>query len=67
MAKNQTHLATAKFGEAQKYAPNWGRLHMKWGEAFVHAGKSADAKAKCAPIAQVDLTQSEKSELARMI
>jgi hypothetical protein len=31
MAKNQTHLALAKFEEANKYAPNWERLHLKWG------------------------------------
>jgi hypothetical protein len=35
MAKNQSHLALAKFAEAEKYVPNWGRLHLKWGEAMV--------------------------------
>ena len=35
MAKKQmSHLALAKFAEADKYAPNWGRLHLKWGEAL---------------------------------
>jgi len=65
MAKNQSHLALAKFVEAEKYAPNWGRLHLKWGEALVYAGKPADAKAQFARAAQLDLTPSEKSELAR--
>ncbi len=43
MAKNQSHLALAKFAEAEKYAPNWGRLHLKWGEALVYAGKKDEA------------------------
>lgn len=65
MAKNQSHLALAKFAEAEKCAPNWGRLHLKWGEALVWAGKRDDAKAQFARAAQLDLTPSEKSELAR--
>lgn len=66
MAKNQSHLALAKFVEAEKYAPNWGRLHLKWGQALVYAGKPEDAKAKFARAAQLDLTPSEKAELAKV-
>jgi tetratricopeptide (TPR) repeat protein len=66
MAKNQSHLALAKFAEADKYAPNWGRLHLKWGEALVYAGRHDGAKAQFARAVQLDLTPSEKSELARM-
>jgi tetratricopeptide (TPR) repeat protein len=66
MAKNQSHLALAKFSEAYTYAPNWGRLHLKWGEALAYAGKPADAKAQFARAAALDLTPSEKSELARV-
>jgi len=65
MAKNQSHLALAKFAEADKYAPNWGRLHLKWGEALAYAGKKEEAKAQFARAAQLDLTPSEKTELAR--
>ena len=65
MAKNQSHLALAKFAEAEKYAPNWGRLHLKWGEALVYAGTKDEAKAQFARAAALDLTPSEKSELAR--
>jgi tetratricopeptide (TPR) repeat protein len=64
MAKNQSHLALAKFEEADKYAPNWGRLHLKWGEALFWAGKRDEAKAQLARAAQLDLTPSEKAELA---
>jgi tetratricopeptide (TPR) repeat protein len=65
MAKNQSHLALAKFAEANKYAPNWGRLHLKWGEALSFAGKPDAAKAEFARAAALDLTPSEKSELAK--
>ena len=65
MAKNQSHLALAKFAEAEKYAPNWGRLHLKWGEALVYAGKTNEAKTQFARAAQLDLTAADKAELAR--
>ena len=65
MAKNQSHLALAKFEEANKYAPNWGRLHLKWGEALIYAGKPDEAKAQFARASELELTPSEKAELAR--
>jgi len=40
LAVNQSHPAPAKFAEAEKYAPNYGRLHPKWGESLLHAGHS---------------------------
>ena len=66
MAKNQSHLALAKFKDSEKYAPNWGRLHLKWGEALVYAGNADEAKAQFTRAAQLDLTPSEKTELAGM-
>ena len=66
MAKSQSHLALAKFAEAEKYAPNWGRLHLKWGEALAYSGKKDEAAKQFVRAAQLDLTPSEKSELARM-
>jgi tetratricopeptide (TPR) repeat protein len=66
MAKNQSHLALAKFAEAEKYAANWGRLHLKWGEALYYTGRKDEAGKQFARAAQLDLTPSEKSELARM-
>lgn len=66
MANNQSHLALAKFAAAEKLAPNWGRLQMKWGEALVYAGKKEDAAGHFARAATLDLTPSEKSELAKV-
>jgi Flp pilus assembly protein TadD len=65
MAMNQSHKALEKFAEAEKYAPNWGRLHLKWGEALAYVGKKEEAKAQFARAAQLELTPSEKQELAR--
>jgi tetratricopeptide (TPR) repeat protein len=65
IAKNRSDLALAKFAEANKYAPNWGRLHLKWGEALRWSGDKAGAKKQFAIAADLDMTTSEKAELAK--
>jgi Flp pilus assembly protein TadD len=67
MAKNQSHLALAKFAAAEKYAPNWGRLHLKWGEALVYAGHKDDARARYQKASTLDLTSADKTQLATQI
>ncbi len=64
--KNRSDLALAKFEEANKYAPNWGRLHLKWGEALWWAGKHDEAKKQFAIAVRLDMTPSEKVELAKV-
>jgi len=64
MLKNRSDLALAKFAEADKYAPNWGRLHLKWGEALSWSGRKNEAKAQFALALDLDLSANEKSELA---
>jgi cytochrome c-type biogenesis protein CcmH/NrfG len=64
MQKNRSDLALAKFAEADKYAPNWGRLHLKWGEALAYAGRKAEAKAQFAIASGFDLAPSDRSRLA---
>ncbi len=66
MQKNRSDLALAKFEEADKNAPHWGRLHLKWGEALLYAGDRAGAKKQFAIAARLDLTASEKSQLAAL-
>ena len=60
------HLAQAKFKEANNHAPNWGRLHLKSGEALVYAGREDQAKAQLTSAARRDLSPAEKSELSSM-
>jgi tetratricopeptide (TPR) repeat protein len=66
MLKNRSDLALAKFEEANKYAPNWGRLHLKWGNALVYVGREGEARKQFAIARSLEMTPSEKSELARM-
>jgi tetratricopeptide (TPR) repeat protein len=66
MAKNWSDLAIDKFSEAAKDAPNWGRLHLKWGEALQYAGREDEARGQFALAGRLDLSASERSELARM-
>ena len=65
MAESKSSQALKEFEEAGKYAPNWGRLHLKWGEALAFSGNRDAAKTEFARAAALDLTPSEKSELAR--
>jgi len=65
MAKNQSHLALAKFAEAEKYAPSWGRLHLKWGEALGYVGRKDEARAQYHAASTLDLSVADKAELAR--
>jgi tetratricopeptide (TPR) repeat protein len=64
MLKNRSDLALAKFEEADKYAPNWGRLHLKWGGALFYAGKKDEAKKQIAIAAALDLSAIDKASLS---
>jgi tetratricopeptide (TPR) repeat protein len=66
MRQNRSDLALAKFAEAGKYAPNWARLHLKWGEALLWSGDNVDAQKQLAMARTLDLSVSEKSELAHL-
>ena len=66
MAKNRSDLALAKFAEADRYAPNWGRLHLKWGEALIYTGKNDEAREQYQKASMLDLTAADKAELARV-
>ena len=65
MKQNRSDLALAKFEEAAKYAPNWGRLHLKLGEALLYAGHKDEAQKQFALARQLDLTNADKAELLR--
>jgi Flp pilus assembly protein TadD len=67
IVKNRSDLALTKFEEANKYAPKWGRLHLKWGEALWWSGDKNSARKQFAIAAGLDLTPSEKSERTRVI
>jgi len=66
MQKNRSDLALAKFEEANSYAPNWGRLHLKWGEALYYTGKKDEAQAQFALASRRDLSSADRAALARV-
>ena len=47
------------------YAPNGGRLHLKWGEALGYAGRKDEAQAQYQKASTLDLGAADKTELAR--
>ncbi len=55
IARNRSDLALAKFEEAAQYAPKWGRLHLKWGEALLWSGDKAGAQKQFAIAAKLHL------------
>jgi Flp pilus assembly protein TadD len=66
IAKNRSDLALAKFAEADKYAPNWGRLHLKWGEALLWSGDKDGAQKQFAIAAKLDLSAADKAQLGKV-
>jgi tetratricopeptide (TPR) repeat protein len=66
MAKKQPDQALAKFEEAEKYASNWGRLHLKWGEALGYVGRKDEAQKQFALAAGLDMSSADKAELAKV-
>jgi len=66
MAEKRSDLAVGKFEEAAKYAPNWGRLHLKWGEALVYTGDRAGAEKQFAQLAGLGPTEAERRYLERV-
>ena len=67
MKQNRSDRALAKFEEAEKYAPNWGRLHLKWGEALGYAGRKDEAQKQFVLAAGLDQSADDKAELARQM
>ncbi len=46
MSQGDHVAAAARFAEADKDAPRWGRNHMLWGEALMLSGHYAEARAQ---------------------
>ncbi len=66
MAKNRSHLALAKFAQAEKLAPNWGRLQLKWGQALAYARQAGGSEGEIRPRRHVRSHPVRKVELAGM-
>jgi hypothetical protein len=49
-----------------KYAPHWGRLHLKWGEALLWSGDKGGAHKQFAIAAHLASTPAEQAQLRRL-
>ncbi len=66
LALGDDKAAEQAFRKAEPLAPRWGRLHLKWGEALAKLGKTNEARAKWTAAAGMDLTPTERAELAEV-
>ena len=67
LAKNDAKGAAARFSKAAQFAPRWGRLHLKWGEALAKLGKADEARAKWGAASGMDLTPTERARVTALI
>jgi tetratricopeptide (TPR) repeat protein len=64
LAKGDFVGASQKFGEAAKLAPNWGRNHLKAGEALARLNRAEAAQKELRTASSLDLTPAERAELS---
>lgn len=64
MAKGDFAGASRKFADAARLAPNWGRNHLKAGEALTRLGGAEAARNELRTASGLDLTPAERAELA---
>ena len=63
MARHDYTGAIARFAEADKDAPRWGRNHMRWGEALMLSGRYAEARAQYEAANGLDLSKPDRAAL----
>ena len=63
MRKGDLNGAVAKFAEADKDAPRWGRNHLRWGQALLRLGQKDEAKAQLRAASGVDLSPPDRATL----
>ncbi|HEY5410775.1 MAG TPA: hypothetical protein VIJ94_08605, partial [Caulobacteraceae bacterium] len=63
MAKHDYAAAAARFAQADKYAPRWGRNHLLWGEALMLSGRFAEARTQYEAASAMDLSKPDRAAL----
>jgi hypothetical protein len=63
MLKGDLAGAVAKFAEADKHAPRWGRNHLRWGEALMLQGRYREARAQFETANGLDLSTPDRAAL----
>ncbi len=59
--------AVAKFAEADRWAPHWGRNHLRWGEALLKLGRPDEARAEFKTAAALDLSAEDRAALSGLV
>jgi len=65
VADEEDEHSGAETGPSAKVAPNWARLHLKWGEALLYSGRGGEAEKQFAIASNLDLSTSDRAALAR--
>jgi Flp pilus assembly protein TadD len=67
MARGDAAGAAAKFAEAARFAPHWGRLYLNWGQALARLGKAGEARVKWRAAAGMDLAPADRSRIDQLL
>lgn len=65
-AEAREYLREQTESRVSRRAPNWGSLHLKWGEALYNAGRKDEAKRQFEIASHLDLSKADGAALARM-
>jgi tetratricopeptide (TPR) repeat protein len=66
LAAGDPRAAAREFARAAQLYPWWGSVHVKWGEALAKLGKPDEARVHWRMAGTMDLTPTERAELARV-
>jgi predicted negative regulator of RcsB-dependent stress response len=56
--------AVRRYAAAAERAPRWGALHLAWGDALNRLGRRDDAAAKWRAASNMDLSASDRAQVA---
>ena len=58
--------AASAYADAARYAPRWGKLHLRWAAALWNSGSHGEALAKLDAASRMDLNQADRALLGRI-
>lgn len=67
MVRGDARGAVRKYSAAAERAPRWGALHLAWGRSLEAAGRLDQAAAKYRAAAGMDLSATDRAEVARRL
>ena len=58
--------AASAYADAARYAPRWGKLHLKWAAALWNGGRQGEARAKLDAASTMALSGADRALLGRL-